>query len=185
MANVVTGIQHVDVKAVQGDAGEFVLEVCDLSELKKVVRAVGRVKGVISVERRESFAPPPQPVLRPAQRGRAFGLYRCILRWNARTRSSTASAASLAVSLRGATAIAVPPYTHLELVAARAYEAARGLWEITNAIIARPLFLCERGCVHLRLHVSLDPGVGLGNAFAEREARLPPYRVDSTIAEIA
>jgi GTP pyrophosphokinase len=38
-----------------GMNGEFVIEVQDLPHLTKVLRAVGRVKGVLSVERRESF----------------------------------------------------------------------------------------------------------------------------------
>ena len=36
--------------------GEFVVEVQDLSHLNKVLGAVRSVKGVISVERRESFS---------------------------------------------------------------------------------------------------------------------------------
>jgi GTP pyrophosphokinase len=35
--------------------GQFVVEVENLSHLKKVVKHVRRVKGVLSVERRESF----------------------------------------------------------------------------------------------------------------------------------
>ena len=38
-----------------GMNGVFIVEVQDLSRLRKVVKAVGTVKGVISVERRESF----------------------------------------------------------------------------------------------------------------------------------
>ncbi len=35
--------------------GQFVVEVENLSHLKKVTRAVRKVKGVLSVERKESF----------------------------------------------------------------------------------------------------------------------------------
>ena len=51
-----TDITHADMEAVQGGMmGEFAVEVQDLSHLKKVMQAIKRVKGVISVERRESF----------------------------------------------------------------------------------------------------------------------------------
>jgi len=51
-----TNIQHADMKSVDGGmVGEFVVEVRDLPHLRKVLRAVSRVKGVVSVERRESF----------------------------------------------------------------------------------------------------------------------------------
>jgi GTP pyrophosphokinase len=51
-----TDIQHADMNAVDGGMnGEFVVEVRDLGHLKKVLKAIGRVKGVFSVERRESF----------------------------------------------------------------------------------------------------------------------------------
>jgi guanosine-3',5'-bis(diphosphate) 3'-pyrophosphohydrolase len=51
-----TDIQHADIRSVpDGMLGEFVVEVQDLSHLNKVVRAIRRVKGVMSVERRETF----------------------------------------------------------------------------------------------------------------------------------
>jgi GTP pyrophosphokinase len=51
-----TNIQHADMRSVDGGMnGEFVVEVQDLPHLTKVLRSVGRVKGVLSVERRESF----------------------------------------------------------------------------------------------------------------------------------
>jgi GTP diphosphokinase / guanosine-3',5'-bis(diphosphate) 3'-diphosphatase len=51
-----TNIQHADMRAVDGGMnGAFVIEVQDLAHLRKVVRAVTVVKGVLSVERRESF----------------------------------------------------------------------------------------------------------------------------------
>ncbi|MBW3534756.1 MAG: TGS domain-containing protein, partial [Gemmatimonadetes bacterium] len=51
-----TNIQHADMKADEGGMnGEFVVEVQDLPHLKKVLRSIARVKGVVSVERRESF----------------------------------------------------------------------------------------------------------------------------------
>jgi GTP pyrophosphokinase len=51
-----TDIQHADIRGGNGGmTGEFVVEVQDLSHLKKVLKAIHRVKGVISVERRESF----------------------------------------------------------------------------------------------------------------------------------
>ena len=51
-----TNIQHADMRTADGGMiGEFVIEVQDLPHLTKVLRAVGRVKGVLSVERRESF----------------------------------------------------------------------------------------------------------------------------------
>ncbi|MGD8320462.1 MAG: bifunctional (p)ppGpp synthetase/guanosine-3',5'-bis(diphosphate) 3'-pyrophosphohydrolase [Gemmatimonadota bacterium] len=51
-----TDIQHADMRS--GDGGvtaEFVVEVQDLPHLEKVRRAIGRVKGVLTVERREHF----------------------------------------------------------------------------------------------------------------------------------
>jgi (p)ppGpp synthase/HD superfamily hydrolase len=38
-----------------GMHGEFVVEVRDLAHLEKVRRSIGRVKGVLDVERREHF----------------------------------------------------------------------------------------------------------------------------------
>ncbi len=49
-----TNIQHADIRSVdQGMEGEFAVEVRDLPHLKKVMKGVGQVKGVLSVERRE------------------------------------------------------------------------------------------------------------------------------------
>ena len=51
-----TNIQHADIRAIDaGMLGEFVVEVRDLGHLKKVMKGVGQVKGVLAVERRESF----------------------------------------------------------------------------------------------------------------------------------
>jgi GTP pyrophosphokinase len=51
-----TNIQSADIRAIEGGMqGQFVVEVENLSHLKKVVKHVKRVKGVLSVERRESF----------------------------------------------------------------------------------------------------------------------------------
>ncbi len=51
-----TDIQHADMRAAEhGMNGEFVVEVRDLAHLEKVRKAIARVKGVISVERREHF----------------------------------------------------------------------------------------------------------------------------------
>jgi len=51
-----TNIQAADIKAVEdGMTGNFVVEVQDLTHLKKVMKAVRRVPGVVSVERREHF----------------------------------------------------------------------------------------------------------------------------------
>jgi len=51
-----TNIQHADMQAVEsGMNGEFAVEVQDLPHLRKVIKAISRVKGVLSVERRESF----------------------------------------------------------------------------------------------------------------------------------
>jgi len=51
-----TNIQHADMRAVEGGMdGEFAVEVQDLPHLRKVIKAISRVKGVLTVERRESF----------------------------------------------------------------------------------------------------------------------------------
>ena len=51
-----TNIQHADIRAAHnGMLGQFVVEVRDLSHLKKVMSGVGQVKGVLAVERRESL----------------------------------------------------------------------------------------------------------------------------------
>ena len=54
-----TNIQHADIRAVdEGMLGEFVVEVRDLSQLKRVMRGVSQVKGVLHVARRESSLDP-------------------------------------------------------------------------------------------------------------------------------
>jgi GTP diphosphokinase / guanosine-3',5'-bis(diphosphate) 3'-diphosphatase len=51
-----TNIQHADIRAVDGGmVGEFVVEVQDLPHLSRVMKRIGQIKGVLSVERRESF----------------------------------------------------------------------------------------------------------------------------------
>jgi GTP pyrophosphokinase len=51
-----TNIQSADIHSTEGGMeGQFVVEVENLGHLKKVMRAIRRVKGVISVERKESF----------------------------------------------------------------------------------------------------------------------------------
>jgi GTP diphosphokinase / guanosine-3',5'-bis(diphosphate) 3'-diphosphatase len=51
-----TDIQHADMRSVDGGMnGEFAVEVQDLGHLRKVVKSIARVKGVLGVERRESF----------------------------------------------------------------------------------------------------------------------------------
>jgi GTP diphosphokinase / guanosine-3',5'-bis(diphosphate) 3'-diphosphatase len=51
-----TDIQHADIRSSDdGMIGEFVVEVQDLPHLNRVVKGITRVKGVLSVERRESF----------------------------------------------------------------------------------------------------------------------------------
>jgi GTP pyrophosphokinase len=51
-----TNIQSADIHSVEGGMqGQFVVEVENLSHLKKVMKQVRRVKGVIAIERRESF----------------------------------------------------------------------------------------------------------------------------------
>ena len=51
-----TDIQHADMRATDGGmTAEFAVEVQDLAHLKRVLNAVHRVKGVLSVVRRESF----------------------------------------------------------------------------------------------------------------------------------
>ena len=51
-----TDISHADMRTMEGGMhGEFVVEVRDLAHLEKVRRAIGRVKGVLDVERREHF----------------------------------------------------------------------------------------------------------------------------------
>ncbi len=56
ISDTATDIQHADMRAAEtGMNGEFVVEVRDLAHLEKVRKAITRVKGVISVERREHF----------------------------------------------------------------------------------------------------------------------------------
>jgi GTP pyrophosphokinase len=51
-----TDISHADMRAYGGGMhGEFVVEVRDLAHLEKVRHAIGRVNGVLDVERREHF----------------------------------------------------------------------------------------------------------------------------------
>ena len=51
-----TDISHADMRTGDGGMhGEFVVEVRDLAHLEKVRRSIGRVKGVLDVERREHF----------------------------------------------------------------------------------------------------------------------------------
>jgi GTP pyrophosphokinase len=51
-----TDIQQADIRSVDGGmVGEFVVEVRDLGHLTKVMKGIGQVKGVLEVERRESF----------------------------------------------------------------------------------------------------------------------------------
>ena len=51
-----TNIQSADINATEGGmTGQFVIEVENLGHLKKVMRQIRRVKGVLSVERKESF----------------------------------------------------------------------------------------------------------------------------------
>ena len=58
-----TNIQSADIKAVEGGMrGLFIIEVEHLKHLQKVTRKVKRVKGVISVERKESFGDSPLTV---------------------------------------------------------------------------------------------------------------------------
>jgi GTP pyrophosphokinase len=50
-----TDIQHADIRSTDdGMLGEFVVQIRDLPHLNKVVRGISRVKGILSVERRES-----------------------------------------------------------------------------------------------------------------------------------
>jgi GTP diphosphokinase / guanosine-3',5'-bis(diphosphate) 3'-diphosphatase len=54
-----TNIQSAEIKSKEGGmVGSFVVEVQDLSHLKKVMKYIRRVKGVLSAERREHFAGP-------------------------------------------------------------------------------------------------------------------------------
>ena len=56
ITNTGTDISHADMRTMEGGMhGEFVVEVCDLAHLEKVRRSIGRVKGVLDVERREHF----------------------------------------------------------------------------------------------------------------------------------
>jgi GTP pyrophosphokinase len=51
-----TNIQAAEIKAVEGGMnGAFVVEVHDLTHLKKVIKSVRKVNGVLSVERKEHF----------------------------------------------------------------------------------------------------------------------------------
>jgi GTP diphosphokinase / guanosine-3',5'-bis(diphosphate) 3'-diphosphatase len=51
-----TNMQSAEMRAVEGGmTGAFVVEIQDLTHLKKVIKSVRRVNGVLSVERREHF----------------------------------------------------------------------------------------------------------------------------------
>src|SRR5688572_27980645 len=53
-----TNIQSAEIKSVEGGmTGQFVVEVSDLTHLKKVMKSIKRVAGVLSVDRREHIAP--------------------------------------------------------------------------------------------------------------------------------
>jgi GTP pyrophosphokinase len=57
ISNTGTNIQSAETRAVEGGmVGEFVVEIENLARLTKVMKAVRKVKGVVSVERRESLA---------------------------------------------------------------------------------------------------------------------------------
>ncbi len=57
IAGTGTNIQAADIEAVEGGMrGSFVVEVEHLSHLEKVMKKVRRVKGVLSAERKESYA---------------------------------------------------------------------------------------------------------------------------------
>jgi len=52
-----TNIASAEIKAGEGGmTGSFVVEVSDLTHLKKVIKFIRRVAGVIAVERREHMA---------------------------------------------------------------------------------------------------------------------------------
>ena len=54
ITNTGTDISNADMRTTDGGmSGEFSVEVRDLSHLEKVKRSIGRVKGVLDVERRE------------------------------------------------------------------------------------------------------------------------------------
>jgi len=56
ITNTGTDISHADMRTMEGGMhGELVVEVRDLTHLEKVRRSIGRVKGVLDVERREHF----------------------------------------------------------------------------------------------------------------------------------
>ena len=57
ITNTGTNIQSAETKAIEGGMeGEFVVEIENLAHLTKVLKAVRKVKGVMSVQRRESLA---------------------------------------------------------------------------------------------------------------------------------
>ncbi len=57
IADTGTNIQHADMRAVEGGmVGEFAVEVQHLNHLNKVMKALRRVKGLLQVERLESFS---------------------------------------------------------------------------------------------------------------------------------
>jgi GTP diphosphokinase / guanosine-3',5'-bis(diphosphate) 3'-diphosphatase len=57
IATTGTNISSADIKSVEGGmTGSFVVEVQDLNHLKKVMKYIRRVNGVLTAERREHFA---------------------------------------------------------------------------------------------------------------------------------
>jgi GTP diphosphokinase / guanosine-3',5'-bis(diphosphate) 3'-diphosphatase len=56
-----TNIASAEIKTTDGGmTGQFVVEVSDLTHLKKVMKSIKRVAGVLSVDRREHIAPEPE-----------------------------------------------------------------------------------------------------------------------------
>jgi GTP pyrophosphokinase len=56
-----TNIASAEIKSTDGGmSGQFVVEVQDLTHLKKVMKSIKRVAGVLSVDRREHIAPEPE-----------------------------------------------------------------------------------------------------------------------------
>ena len=57
ITNTGTDIQSLEIESVEvGMRGEFVVEIEDLAHLTKVMKSVRKIKGILSVERRESLA---------------------------------------------------------------------------------------------------------------------------------
>jgi len=56
-----TNIGSAEIKTTDGGmTGQFVVEVSDLTHLKKVMKSIKRIAGVLSVDRREHIAPEPE-----------------------------------------------------------------------------------------------------------------------------